>query len=544
MSGTDQATPYAGQPADPGLPPAPATPPGPSRRRAREPERGRLALAGAVAAASGLVVSETVAQVLGSSAGPVQAVAAVVRDLTPGPVALFLIHAVGHADKPLLVGGTALVVLAVAAWAGTWVRRRPVVPEVVFVVLAAIGLLATLGQPNPGLGSAAGLVVGLVTMIAVLRLLSRPLLEGVRRTGPSAAAGAGDLARRAFLVRAVATGAVVAAVAVAGRVVTSGKRSVEQARSALKLPASRGVVPAGATLGVAGIAPWRSSNQDFYLIHTALTPPTIAPADWKLRIHGMVDREITLTYQDLVDRKMTEAWVTLCCVSNEVGGDLIGNAWWSGVLVRELLREAGVKSGADAVLQTSQDGWTCGTPLAALTDDRDAMLAVAMNGQPLPVEHGFPVRVVVPGLYGYVSATKWVVDLEVTRFADFSAFWTQRGWSEKGPVKTQARIDVPRDGASVTAGTVRFGGSAWAQHTGIEKVEWQLDGGAWQAATLGGVPSVDTWVQWSGTARVDAGRHTLVVRATDKSGRTQTSVRTDVVPNGASGWPTREFSAT
>ncbi|MCW2819517.1 MAG: reductase [Marmoricola sp.] len=545
MSGTDQATTYAG---GPGLPEQPVPPPAGPPRPASEPERRRLALAGAVAAAAGLVLSETVAQVLGASSGPVQAVAATVRDLTPGPVALFLIHAVGHADKPLLLGGTALVVLGVAAWAGTWVRRRPLVPDLVFVALAVAGLLATMGQPHPGIGSAAGVVVGLVIMIGVLRLLSAPLLAArapgaPSPTGPESRVST-DLARRAFLVRAVATAAVVAAVGVAGRVATSGQRSVEQARRLLRLPVTGGTVPAGATLGVAGIEPWRSPSSDFYLIHTALTPPTISPADWKLRIHGMVDREITLTYQDLVDRQMTEAWVTLCCVSNEVGGDLIGNAWWSGVLVRDLLREAGVKDGADAVLQTSQDGWTCGTPVAALTDDRDAMLAVAMNGKPLPVEHGFPVRMVVPGLYGYVSATKWLVDLEVTRFADFEAFWTQRGWSEKGPVKTQARIDVPRDGESMKAGKVRFGGSAWAQHTGIEKVEWQLDGGAWQRATLGGVPSDDTWVQWSAGAEVSSGRHTLVVRATDKSGRTQTSVRTDVVPDGASGWPTREFAAT
>jgi hypothetical protein len=227
-----------------------------------------------------------------------------------------------------------------------------------------------------------------------------------------------------------------------------------------------------------------------------------------------------------------------------VGGDLIGNAWWSGVLARELLAEAGPKAGADAVLQTSHDGWNCGTPLAALTDDRNAMLAVAMNGKPLPVEHGFPVRMVVPGLYGYVSATKWLVDLEVTRFDKVSAYWTQRGWSEKGPVKTQSRIDVPGDGANVKAGSVRIGGSAWAQHTGIEKVEYQLDGAAWAEAELGRVPHVDTWVQWSATVDVDPGAHRLVVRATDRSGYTQTSVRTDVVPDGASGWDSMAFDAS
>jgi hypothetical protein len=235
--------------------------------------------------------------------------------------------------------------------------------------------------------------------------------------------------------------------------------------------------------------------------------------------------------------------VTVCCVSNEVGGDLIGNAWWSGVRIADLLEEAGVREGADAVKQTSKDGWTCGTPVAALTDSRNAMLAIAMNGEPLPVEHGFPVRMIVPGLYGYVSATKWLTDLEVTTFDSFEAFWTQNGWSEKGPVKTESRIEVPGSGAHVKAGTVGIGGHAWAQHTGIEKVEFRLDGDPWQEAQLGRVPGNDTWVQWSSSVRVDTGGHTLVVRATDRSGYTQTAARAAVVPDGATGWHNLRFTA-
>jgi hypothetical protein len=226
-----------------------------------------------------------------------------------------------------------------------------------------------------------------------------------------------------------------------------------------------------------------------------------------------------------------------------VGGDLIGNAWWSGVRIADLLAEVGVSSDADAVRQTSEDGWNCGTPLAALTDDRDALLAIAMNGEPLPIEHGFPVRMVVPGLYGFVSATKWVVDLEVTRFDRFTAYWTERGWSARGPVKTQSRIEVPDDGADVPAGPLRVGGYAWAQHTGIETVEVRLDGNAWVRADLGGVPSDDTWVQWSATLDVAPGPHSLAVRATDRSGYTQTAARTDVVPDGATGWHTIEVTA-
>ena len=303
-------------------------------------------------------------------------------------------------------------------------------------------------------------------------------------------------------------------------------------------------VPDGVAVDVAGMPPWATPSDAFYRIDTAIVVPALEPDGWRLRIHGLVDREVEITYQDLVDRQRTEAWVTICCVSNEVGGDLIGNAWWSGVRVAELLREVGVQDGADAVLQTSSDGWTCGTPLSVLTDDRDAMLAIAMNGDPLPIEHGFPVRTIVPGLYGYVSACKWVVDLEVTRFSDISAYWTERGWSELGPVKMSSRIDVPRDGGDVAASGGRVAGVAWAQHTGIAGVEVSVDEGDWQAADLARVPSDDTWVQWAATLDVDPGDHTLRVRATDTTGLVQTGEPHDVVPDGATGWHTIRFRAT
>ncbi len=490
-----------------------------------------------IAGAAGIALSQATASALRAESGPVEAVAAAVRDLTPGPVAAFLVHLVGAADKPLLLGGTAAVVLLLCGWAASRLPRTPLLPDVVFFALAAVGLVAVLQQPRPGVGAALALMVGLITWIVTLRLLTAPLLGEVPGEDEP------DLRRRDFLRRSAWVVAGVVVLTVAGRMAGSGRRSVEQARRLLRLPVGRGEVPAGASLGVAGIQPWRTPNQDFYVIHTALAPPTVAPENWQLRIHGMVDRELTVSYQDLADRKLTQAWVTLTCVSNEVGGDLVGNAWWSGVLVRELLAEAGVKPGADAVLQTSRDDWTCGTPLAALTDDRNAMLALAMNGEPLPVEHGFPVRMVVPGLYGYVSATKWLVDLEVTRFDRIEAFWTQRGWSEKGPIKTESRIDVPRNGATVKAGSVRVGGSAWAQHTGIAKVEYQLDGGPWQEAELGRVPDADTWVQWAGTVDVAPGEHRVVVRATDRTGYTQTPVERDVVPDGATGWHSIPFDA-
>jgi DMSO/TMAO reductase YedYZ molybdopterin-dependent catalytic subunit len=500
--------------------------------------RGWFALAGVLAGAAGLALSQAAATALRAESSPVEAVSTAVRDFTPGPIAVFLVHLVKHLDKPLLLGGTTLVVLAICGYAASWMRRFPLVPDIVFFALTVVGLLAVLRLPNPGIGAPLALIVGLITWIVTLRLLTAPLLGETPRSAEL------DSRRRDFLIRGGLVVVGVAAISVAARIAGSGRRHVEQARRLLRLPVKRGTVPAGASLGVAGIAPWRTPNSDFYIIHTALAPPSVSPESWQLRIHGMVERELTFTYQDLLDRQLTEAWVTLCCVSNEVGGDLIGNAWWSGVLARDLIAEAGPKPGADAVRQTSRDGWDCGTPLAALTDpNRNAMLAIAMNGQPLPVQHGFPVRMVVPGLYGYVSATKWLVDLEVTTFDKFSAYWTARGWSEKGPVKTESRVDVPRSGTTVKAGTLRIGGSAWAQHTGIAKVEFQLDGAAWKEAELGRVPGADTWVQWAGTVDVPAGDHDVVVRATDTSGYTQTALRADVVPDGATGWDSVRFNA-
>ncbi|MBO9521756.1 MAG: molybdopterin-dependent oxidoreductase [Nocardioidaceae bacterium] len=498
------------------------------------PRTPSLALAGALTGAAGIVTSQATAWLLRADNPPVEAVASAVRDLTPGPVAHWLIQRVGDHDKPLLIAGTLVVLLALCAWTGVLARRRPLVADLVYVVLAVIGLLSVRRLDDSTIGSTFAVAVGFITWVVVNRFLTAPLLA------PDTSDG---LARRDFLLRAGGVVVAVAGAGIVGRISNQRRRDVEQARDLVRLSGQRGAVPAGANVKVDGLPPWRTPNDDFYEIDTVFAPPLIRPSEWKLRVHGLVENELVLTYDNLVKRKQTGAWVTLCCVSNEVGGDLIGNAWWAGVLIREVLAEAKPLAGADAVLQTSQDGWTCGTPLAALTDDRNAMLALEMNGDPLPIEHGFPVRMVVPGLYGYVSATKWLVDLEVSRFSEIDAYWTKRGWSEHGPVKTQSRIDVPRDGSDVDAGMVGVGGVAWAQHTGIEKVEYQLDGGPWQTAKLGMVPSLDTWVQWTGDVDIDPGPHTLVVRATDKSGYTQTAVQTDVIPNGATGWHSIQFDA-
>ncbi|WP_426246042.1 molybdopterin-dependent oxidoreductase [Nocardioides sp. LHG3406-4] len=494
----------------------------------------RWALAGLVAGLSGLATSYAAALMLTIRESPVVAVAELVVRVTPGFVAERAIALLGTADKPVLVSTVILVtsvVFVVIGWLGSRSWRWSLVA---WLALAAFGLFAVLSQDGARATDAIPVVIGFLTWVVCLDLLGR------RATSRP---GSDDDGRRRFLALAAGIGAGAAAVALLGRFIGVGRRRVEESRRLLRLPGVTRREPAPRTrIGLDGVTPWRTRPEDFYLIDTTIAVPTIDPGEWRLRIHGLVDRELTLTFADLLDRELTEAWVTLNCVSNPVGGPLIGNAWWSGVRVASLLEEVGVQDGADAVLQTSDDGWTCGTPLTALTDDRDAMLAVAMNGRPLPLEHGFPVRTIVPGLYGYVSACKWVVDLEVTRFSDFKAFWTERGWSEQGPVKLSSRIDVPTSGAEVPAGELRVGGIAWAQHTGVESVEVALDGGAWQAAEIANPGTDDTWVQWAATLSVTPGDRILRVRATDKDGGVQSGAEVDVVPNGSEGWHAIDFS--
>ena len=506
--------------------------------------RGAWALAGVLAGFAGLALSYCVAMVLTTRDDPVSAVAELVIRHTPGPAVERAIQLVGRHDKTVLVSAILVLLGLLFAWAGVLARRAWWLGTLVYAVLALVGAVAVGSQRGAAAVDTVALVVGFFTWVACLALLTAPLRRSEETTGRGEAPEDAHT-RRTFLVRAGLVAAAGVTAGAVGRAVGLGRRRVEEARRLLRLP---GVtvprVPQGANVDVPDMPPWMTPADDFYRIDTAIYVPAVEPKDWQLRIHGLVDREIVLDYQDLVGRHLTEAWVTICCVSNEVGGSLIGNAWWSGVRIATLLAEAGVQPGADAVLQTSDDGWTCGTPLAALTDDRNAMLAVAMNGRPLPVDHGFPVRTIVPGLYGYVSACKWVVDLKVTRFADISAYWTDRGWSELGPVKISSRIDVPRDGGEVATSGGRVAGVAWAQHTGIERVEVNVDGGDWQAAELGRVPNDDTWVQWTTTLDLDPGHHRVAVRATGKDGVVQTGEPHDVLPDGATGWHTISVDAT
>ena len=497
--------------------------------------RALWALAGLLAGLGGLATSYLAATWLGLRGNPVTDVAQLVIRLTPGPVAEHAIRIVGRHDKPLLVTGVLVVVLLLFASFGLLSRRWAGAGIGGFVALGVLGVIADQSQYGAPATGILPSLVGVLTWLALLAALTAPLRpQPFRETD----------AERRFLLLASGVGLGSAVVGLLGWKVGGPRRAVDAAREALDLP---GVTdpgpPQGVEVGLNGIASWQTSTNRFYRIDTSLVPPAISPGDWTVRIHGMVDRELTLTYDQLVRRPRSEIWMTLNCVSNPVGGPLISNAWWSGTHLSDLLREAGVQSGADAVKQTSDDGWTCGTPLSALVDDRGAMLAYAMNGEPLPIEHGFPVRTLVPGLYGYVSACKWVRDIEVTTFESFTAYWTERGWSQLGPVKLASRIDVPGNGHHVPSGKVRVGGLAWQQNTGISAVQVQLDGGGWQPATLARRVIADSWVQWVATVDAAPGRHQLAVRAVNDDGQVQTAVRADPVPNGASGWHTVSFTA-
>ena len=497
--------------------------------------RARWALAGLLAGLGGLATAYLTATWLGLRGNPVTDVAELVIRLTPGPVAERAIQLVGRHDKPLLVAGVLVVVLLMFAGLGLLAKRAFGAAVGGFVALGLIALTANQSQYDAPATGILPSVVGVLTWLVLLGILTSYL-----RPQPYS-----ELDReRRFLLVASGVGLGSLVVGMLGWRVGGHRRAVDAAREALDLGAvSNPGPPRGAELGLGGITPWKTSSSRFYRIDTSLVPPAISPDDWTLHIHGMVDREITLTYSDLLKRPRHEIWTTLNCVSNPVGGPLISNAWWSGTPLRDLLEEAGVSQGADAVKQTSDDGWTCGTPLAALQDHRGAMLAYAMNGEPLRIEHGFPVRTLVPGLYGYVSACKWVRQMEVTRFDSFSAYWTERGWSAQGPVKLSSRIDTPGDGDHVRAGQLRVGGLAWQQNTGISAVQVQLDGGGWQPATLARKTLADSWVQWVATVDATPGRHRLAVRAVNDDGQVQTAVRADPVPNGSSGWHTISFSA-
>ncbi|WKK70898.1 molybdopterin-dependent oxidoreductase [Rathayibacter oskolensis] len=491
-------------------------------------------LSGIVAAAVALASAELVAVFTGAGGSPLVAVGGFVIDIVPPGVKDAVISLFGTGDKVVLLVSVGFGVALLAVAAGLLEFRRPPLGVLVLAVVAGLGALAAVTREGaPGLAAAPS-VVGMVAGAAFLRAAAARL----RGWEEEPARGATD--RRSFLRLVGIAGAAAVVVGVGARVVTAASAAVTAVREAVKLPAPASTappVPASAVLDdIEGITPFRTSNADFYRIDTALSVPSVDPADWSLRITGMVEEEVTITWDELLALPLEEHLVTLSCVSNEVGGDLIGTALWLGYPIRDLLARARPLAGADMVLSRSVDGFTASSPLEVLQDEgRPSIVAVGMNGEPLPVEHGFPARLVVPGLYGYVSATKWVTELKVTTFADDVAYWSTRGWTERGPIKIESRIDVPRQGQAIAAGTVAVAGVAWAPHTGIAAVEVQVDGGAWQPARLAEAVTADTWIQWVYEWEAIAGDHVLVVRATDSEGLVQTSEEAPPAPDGASG---------
>ncbi|GAA1058838.1 molybdopterin-dependent oxidoreductase [Agromyces bracchium] len=508
------------------------------------------AAAGIAAGAGFLAVAELVALLVARTASPVLTVGAFVIDVVPQPLKEFAIATFGEADKLVLLGGLGLAVVVASAASGILQLVRPPLGLLALGLAGAAAVAAGMTRAGASGWSWLPAVAGTFTAVLLLReavARLRAWRDGARQhagvgAGPGAGADADRsprLDRRRFLALTGVAAASAVVVGLGARLASAATSSIEAIRGALRLPAPRSVVavPSCAELDVPGLSPLITPNAEFYRVDTALTVPEVDPSTWRLAVDGLVDRRIELGFDDLVSMGLDEYAVTLTCVSNEVGGDLVGNAIWLGVPVRDILALAGPQAGADMVLSRSVDGFTASTPLDALTDDeRDAILAVGMNGEPLPLEHGFPVRMVVPGLYGYVSATKWLSGLTVTTFAEDEAYWTPRGYSAEAPIKMSSRIDTPKPGRPVPAGPTVIAGVAWAQTVGIERVEVRIDDEDWRPATLSTPINADTWVQWMLEWDAAPGTHYATVRAVGRDGRVQVEERAPIAPDGSTGW--------
>lgn len=510
------------------------------------------ALVGLLAVAAALAGGHLVAGIVDPDASPLFAVGNSVRDLSPASVTEYAIADLGDLKKPLLFAGIGVVLLVVALAAGLLSRRSPWPGMIIATLVGLAGLLAVLTQPTVGpigvLAPIASLAGGVLTfrwLHSLARLRIAPPAESEKDEGHPATGR--HPSRRRFLFTSLGVTVAAGAAGGAGQLLAS-RIDVESSRAAVGrlVPAKAAPpIPDGADFRTLGTPPFITPTRDFYRVDTALVaPPKVRAEDWQLRIHGMVDRERTYSFDDIRDRDLVERTITMTCVSNEVGGPYVSTTNFIGVPLRDLLDEAGVRPGADQLFSTSVDGWTAGTPTeAALDPDRDALLAIGMNRQALPVEHGFPARLVVPGLYGFVSATKWVVDLELTTFDAKQSYWLKRDWGQRAPIKTQSRIDTPRGFATFPAGRpVTVAGVAWAQHTGIDQVHIRLDGGPWQRTTLSREVNDQTWRMWHISLDAEPGTHTVEVRATDRDGETQPPQRVPPIPDGATGWHSTQFT--
>jgi DMSO/TMAO reductase YedYZ molybdopterin-dependent catalytic subunit len=551
-----------------------------------------------LAAAVAIGAAQLTAGLTVPASSPVLAVGQAAIDLTPAPVKNFAISTFGTADKTALLGGILVVLALYAAVVGILAVRRLASGMWGLGLFAFLGLAAALTRPGstaeyiwPTLAGAAAGAFALARLAGAAARLNAsrppadtgPVAPGPVAPGPSRpapgtltppdlprspagptepnelretpVAGTSSAftflpnpddqgpprgpARRRFLVGSGVAAAAAVAGTIAGRELAT-RRDVTLARAALRFPrptVAAPPLPPGSDLRIPGLSSFITPNDSFYRVDTALLLPQVDPATWQLRIHGMVQREVTITFAELLRRPLIEDYVTLTCVSDPVSGPYVGNAKWLGASLADLIRQARPRAGTSQLLCTSADGFTSGTPLQVVLDERNALLAVAMNGAALPVEHGFPARMVIPGLYGYVSATKWVTDIEVTTFAAATAYWAERGWSQQAPIKTESRIDVPAAGSALRPGPTRVAGVAWAQHKGVAAVEVRVDRGPWHEARLAAVPGIDTWRQWVWEWQATPGKHVIEARATDKTGYTQTAVQAPPEPDGASGYP-------
>ncbi|MFI7387199.1 sulfite oxidase [Streptomyces sp. NPDC049813] len=523
------------------------------------------ALSGLLAGYAAIAVAELVSAAVRPESGPVIAVGGAAIDRTPPAVKDWAIQKFGTDDKLVLQLGILAVLTVLALVVGALATRWRLLGSLGVLAFGVIGAAAATSRPDSSsvsdaLPSVVGALVGaclLYWLIGKLGRSGRAATPAAPVTGPGATADDdGDPApahpqdegwdRRGFILTATAAAAASTGAGLAGRALngSQGQNAVASRKDVvLPAPSSRAAaVPKGAALRVKDISPYMTPNGDFYRVDTALVVPKVDATRWKLRIHGKgVSRERTLSFDDLLKMPLVERNITLTCVSNEVGGPYVGNARWIGVRLADLLEECGVrppsKGGpADQLVARSVDGMTIGSPVDEVMDGRDALLAVGMNGEPLPFEHGFPVRMLVPGLYGYVSACKWIKDIELTTFDAYDSYWVKRDWAQRAPIKTESRIDTPKPFARPKAGTVMVAGVAWAQHRGIDKVEVRVDDGPWEEARLAAEDTRDTWRQWSYAWQAGKGGHTLTVRATDRTGETQTEKRTRTIPDGASGW--------
>ena len=495
---------------------------------------GLAGLAGVAAAALGIGVAEAIGGVLAGATSLVDAIGQVVIDLQPPGALEFVVQLFGTNDKLALQIVVLIGTLALGGLFGALAARRFAVGAIGFGVFGVLGFVAGVAQPLASapivaVQAAAATGIAIQTLSWLLGRLQAPAGEP---TIPNPA-------RRSFLLRTGAVGIGALALGAFGRTALESGRTAPAPLVPLPRP-SETVPPLAAGSDLApstpGLTPIVIPNDDFYRIDTALLVPSLDTATWRLRIHGLVERETTLSWEQLIAMPQFEQYCTIACVSNEVGGHLVGNAKWTGIRLRDVLDLAVPTAQATQLVGRSVDDWTAGMPMSWVMDpEREPMIAVQMNDEPLPRAHGYPARLIVPGLFGYVSATKWLWELELTTWESYDGYWVPLGWSKEGPILTQSRIDTPR--GPIAAGQVPIAGVAWAPDRGIAKVEVGIDD-TWQDADLSSPISDATWVQWVLPWDATAGVHTISVRATDGTGALQEQIPSRPAPDGARGWHT------